>query len=201
MKIESSTVTKLLISGLERLDPISVFLEDFEPKRGKITVSCYGQNWSAFWGGMWEGLTVGQFFCELNDDYIIGYFASSLRKKRFSGDALKVLARKAVISRRRRLKDYWEYGDSIDDKDIARDLYDRIDELADVESITQANYHNELLSELFGEEWWHLVDGNAVEDNPDYDYLCRIIKAVQDALRSLEPETVPALTPEVGAAA
>ncbi|WP_367949531.1 hypothetical protein [Pseudomonas sp. SBB6] len=41
MKVETSIVTKLHITGIEGLDPITVFLDDFEPNRGKITVSCY----------------------------------------------------------------------------------------------------------------------------------------------------------------
>lgn len=72
MQVETSTVTKLLITGAEGLDPISVYLEDFEPCKGKITVSCYDKTWHAYWGGMWDGLTIGQFFCKLHDAYIIG---------------------------------------------------------------------------------------------------------------------------------
>jgi len=41
MNVEISTVTKLLITGAEGLDPISVYLEDLSPCKGKITVSCY----------------------------------------------------------------------------------------------------------------------------------------------------------------
>ena len=52
MKIEASKVTKLLISEVQGLDPITVFLEDYEPGKGKITVSCWGKSWTAYWGGM-----------------------------------------------------------------------------------------------------------------------------------------------------
>lgn len=71
---ERSTVTKLVITGAPSLDPITVFLEDLAPRKGKITVSCWGKSWTAYWGGMWDGLSIGQFFCELNTGYIIGYF-------------------------------------------------------------------------------------------------------------------------------
>ncbi|MND66925.1 hypothetical protein D3C80_583300 [compost metagenome] len=54
MNIETSTVTKLLITGAESLDPISVYLEDFAPCKGKITVSCFDKTWHAHWGGMWD---------------------------------------------------------------------------------------------------------------------------------------------------
>ena len=97
MNIETSTVTKLLITGAEGLDPISVYLEDFEPCKGKITVSCYDKTWHAYWGGMWDGLNVAQFFCKLHDAYIIGYFDRSLSSRRFSAEALADKARKVIV--------------------------------------------------------------------------------------------------------
>lgn len=54
LKIERSTVTKLVITGASRLDPITVFLEDFgrrncptesdpnyQTAQGKITINCW----------------------------------------------------------------------------------------------------------------------------------------------------------------
>jgi len=86
LKVERSTVTKLFITGAPSLDPITVFLEDLAPCKGKITVSCWGKSWTAYWGGMWDGL--GQFFCEMNDGYVIGYFDQGLRSRQFSSEAL-----------------------------------------------------------------------------------------------------------------
>ena len=181
LQVERSTVTKLVITGAPNLDPITVFLEDLAPCKGKITVSCWDKSWHAYWGGMWDDHTIAQFFCRLDEAYIIGYFQQGLRSKRFGNDALLALARKSVISRRRLTKGYWEFGDSLDLED-ARDLYDQIDELRDIESIMAAHCRNELLTDLFGPEWWHLVDEKAVDPNPDWDYLCCIIAAVQQAL-------------------
>lgn len=42
MKVETSTVTKLHITGAVSLAPNTVFLEDLKPKGGKITVSRWG---------------------------------------------------------------------------------------------------------------------------------------------------------------
>ena len=65
LKVERSTVTKLVITGAPRLDPITVFLEDFgrrdcptesdpsyQTAQGKITVNCWDNSWNAYWGGM-----------------------------------------------------------------------------------------------------------------------------------------------------
>lgn len=174
MKIESSTVTKLLITGATSLDPITVFLEDFEPGKGKITVSCWGKSWTGSWGAM-SGRTVSTFFCDCDAGYIIGYFAPQLYSTRFTGKALQHLASQTIIDRRR--------GKSLDhdrlDKDEARALFNQIDELGYCESLSEAP--DPLMADIFGPEWW-LSSPDAQEPNPDYKYLCRIIAAVQQAL-------------------
>lgn len=44
LKVERLTVTKLVIIGAPRLDPITVLLEDLAPCKGKITVSCWDKS-------------------------------------------------------------------------------------------------------------------------------------------------------------
>ena len=177
LQIERSTVTKLVISGSPNLDPITVFLEDLAPCKGKITVSCWGKSWTAYWGGMWDGLSIGQFFCELNTSYIIGYFDQAMSSRQFSGEALANKVRRLVL-KERRLFCY--------DQDEARELFDEADGLRDSPSIDHFHgAHSELMTKLFGDEWWHLTN-DATEPNPDYDYLERIINAVQQALGQVQ---------------
>lgn len=174
LTVERSTVTKLVITGAPRLDAITVFLEDIAPCRGKITVSCWGKSWTAYWGGMWDGLNIGQFFCELHTGYIIGYFDQAMKSRQFSGEALANKAQRIVL-KERRLFCY--------DQDEARELFDEAEDLRDSPSIDHLHgAHGELMTKLFGYEWWHLAD-DATEPNPDYVYLDRIILAVQQALR------------------
>lgn len=54
MKIESTTVKKLVITGVPSLDAIAVYLEDQGPGRGKATITCFNKCWSYFWGAMGE---------------------------------------------------------------------------------------------------------------------------------------------------
>lgn len=177
MKVETSTVTKLLITGADGLDPITVFLEDLAPCKGKITVSCWGKSWTAYWGGMWDGLTVGQFFCKLNTAYIIGYFDQQMSSRRFSGDALADKAKRLVLKERRTFC----YG-----RDEAREMYEDAENLRDSPSIDYLHgAHSDLMHKLFGDEWWHLSN-EATEPNPDYAYLERIVIAVQTALSRSE---------------
>lgn len=174
LQVERSTVTKLVISGAPNLDPITVFLEDLAPCKGKITVSCWGKSWTAYWGGMWEGLSIGQFFCELNTSYIIGYFDQAMKSRQFSGEAIANKAQRIVL-KERRLFCY--------DQDEARELFDEAEDLRDSPSIDHLHgAHGELMTKLFGDEWWRLTN-DSTEPNPDYIYLERIILAVQQALR------------------
>ena len=179
LKVERSTVTKLVITGAKNLDRITVFLEDLAPKRGNITVSCWGKSWTAYWGGMWDGLNIGQFFCELNTSYIIGYFDQDLRPRRFSGEALANEAQRLVLKERRRF---------CYTSDVVREMFDAAEDLRESSSVDHLHgAHSELMTKLFGDEWWHMTS-DATELNPDYAYLERIILAVQQALRQEQPQ-------------
>ncbi|WP_024695371.1 hypothetical protein [Pseudomonas syringae] len=193
MKIEKSTVTKLVISDVPRLDPITVFLEDFgrrdcpvennpgyQTAQGKITISCWDKSWNAYWGGMGPR-TVAQFVNSCDAAYVLNCLSRGLDSTRFSGSALKDLAAKCVLERRRhRNMHTWELGSL--DADDARELWDRIDELANIENPNECWHHGELLTDLFGDEWHYPVSQHAIEPNHDYDYLLRIVEAVQKAL-------------------
>jgi hypothetical protein len=178
MNVETSTVTKLLITEVHGLDPISVYLEDLAPCKGKITVSCYDKTWHAHWGGMWDGLNVAQFFCKLNEAYIIGYFDRALSSRRFSGDALAFRSRQMILQMRR---------DRDLDGEDARSLFDEAEDVRFVSSLDECGgAHREFMHRIFGDEWWCLP-ADAMEPNPDWAWLCRIIATVQQALTKQFP--------------
>lgn len=190
MKIETSQITKLVLSDLGdyKLDPVTVILEDIGPhqlaqesNRGKVIIECYGQSWTAYWGNM-SKLSVSQFIQGTDDEYLIGCLAPGLCRTRFSGPALTTLARKVIIQRRRgRDCDL----DALNAKD-ARRLYKASENFRHAESTDQAFAHNgTLVQDVFGIECWFYVC-RAVEPNPDYDYLRRIVNAVRDGLAQLE---------------
>jgi len=179
MNIETLQVTKLHITGVDGLDPICVYLEDFMPCKGKITVSCYDKTWHAYWGGMWEGLTVGQFFCKLNAAYIIGYFDRSLSSRRISAEALADKARQLIVQMRRER--------DLDSED-ARALFDEAEDARHTGSLEECGgAHREFMHRIFGDEWW-VLPTDAEEPNPDWHYLCRVIATVQQALSQQFPE-------------
>lgn len=66
--MSETSVTK--ISGTESLDPITVFWEDFGPGKGQVTIYCFGQAWTSYWGGMGED-TIRSFFASAGNDYLV----------------------------------------------------------------------------------------------------------------------------------
>ncbi len=72
MRVRRSSVEKLCITDAPKLDPVNVFLEDFGEGRGKLTVECYGEAWSAYFGSM--GCSLVDFVRSCEPDYIARKF-------------------------------------------------------------------------------------------------------------------------------
>lgn len=177
LEVSIMTVKKLLIRGADRLDPITVFLEDFDNGNGKITVSCFGKSWTAHWGAMGKNTAVAEFFIGSHSQYIIDYFSHSLRAGRYSAEKTAIAAKRRVLELRREEELNAEQ---------ARELFDRCSVIAQMETIESLYHcHNDLMTEIHGDDWWHCVEE---EPNPEYQYLERIVKAVQGALRIVEKE-------------
>lgn len=167
MKVETTTITKVRITGTPALDPIDVYLEDRGPSQGQITITCYGKSWAAYWGGM-GGDTIAEFFCRCDEHYLAGKL-SSTPSEVFDPEGLAAKARSEIIQRRR----WTELS-----REDARRLYEAADQIDGIDDPRDAPEN--LMHEIFGDDWWL---GLPSKPNPDYQYLCRIIKAVQSALR------------------
>jgi len=170
MKIKSSTVTKLLLTDLEALDPVTVIVENYEPGKGKIIIECYGESWANYWGAM-SGMTIQKFFCSAH----VGYLAEKLAPEvpptvPDEGDALI----EAAMAHVKTMYDDFDLG-----KNEAEDLLGRINNYLSYG--VQENV--DLLYEIFGDEWWYCVPE---KPNYQYEYLCRIIEAVREAFRENE---------------
>lgn len=174
MKISRSTVEKIVITdaqspeGLGKLDPITVIAEDFGPGQGKITITCYGDAWSCYWGSMGEKTKLAEFFCGCDEHYLAGKLKTGIDDKIDDDDeeAMSRVLRAKIIKRRRKERFT---------KEEARDLYDKT---------AYYNHHHDgtdLLYEVLGDEWWYLTPK---KPNPQYEYLCRIINAVKAAFSS-----------------
>lgn len=67
-------IKKILITDAPALDPVSVYIEDLCKGAGQITISCYGNSWTAYWGNM--GKDVATFFILSGDDYLVRCLSS-----------------------------------------------------------------------------------------------------------------------------
>ncbi|MDO8414736.1 MAG: hypothetical protein Q7S87_00845 [Agitococcus sp.] len=181
MKIERTQVTKLTVSDIKGLDPISVFLEDLGPAAGRITIACYTDSWTACWSSM-GAQGIASFFCSFEPSYLAKNL-SSIEFSVLDTDKLELLAKKAVKMLRKQ-------------RDItAEDASDMLEQIE--KGLTEPMEEGALLSRIFGEDWWRDLPTKA---HPHYTYLCRIIQAVQQALISsgtatLSTETLKALVP------
>ncbi|WP_296935981.1 hypothetical protein [uncultured Marinobacter sp.] len=173
MKVELSTVQKLNLTELmgepHKLDPVSVILENFEPGKGKIIIECYGQSWSAYWGGM-GAKDIATFFCRCDEHYIAGKL-SSIRGGIDDYEALASKAQSEVCQMRR---------DQEINQQEARELFDAAGRLSNAESAHDLD--DKAMIEIFGPEWWYAIPE---KPNPDYQYLCRIIRAVQAGIKKV----------------
>lgn len=180
MKVETSTCTKVVISDLInsefKLDPVTVYLNDIGPRQGKITIECYGQSWSAYWGGMGDR-TIAEFFCSCDAHYLAGKL-SDIRSNVDDLEGLPAIAREEIIRLRKA---------HVLDADGAREMWDDTEwlEIESVERLHCDTAAGELMRQIFGDEWWYSIPE---KPNPDYEYLCRIIRAVQAGLGTLKED-------------
>lgn len=47
--VEKINVLSFIITGAERLDPVRVMIENYEPGKGRITITCFGKAWTGAW--------------------------------------------------------------------------------------------------------------------------------------------------------
>lgn len=86
MKITTKSVAAFTITDVEGVDAITVYLENFRPEvgpagyyKGKITIECYGQAWSNYWGSMAEP-TIQRFFVGAWPEYLVNKLDNELDK-------------------------------------------------------------------------------------------------------------------------
>lgn len=79
MLTSASTTKQLTITDAPDLDPIRVYLENYDPGQGRITITCYGRAWTAAWFAM-RGKTIEQFFESCGADYLIGNLTNQLHQ-------------------------------------------------------------------------------------------------------------------------
>ena len=166
MKVTKEMVQKLIITDVPSLDLVAVYLEDLGEGKGKITITCFGQSWTSFWGSMGEGHTIATFFSSCDNHYLAKKL-SDIRSEVDDPDKLLEDMKKVIITKRKAME--------LTEED-ARKYYGEVDD-SDSESIMT---NHDLLYNVYGDEWWCCLPKKS---NHEYEYLCRIITAVKEALK------------------
>lgn len=168
MQVSVTHTTKIALTELEKLDPVTIYLDNPAPSRGKITIECFGKSWSSFWPAM-GGRRVEEFFVSCNDDYLAGNLSSCRSHIPVTDmEELGEFLRGRIVEHRRA-------GEL--DKDDARKYWDEAD------SITLTSDYcsnNDLMYDVLGDDWWLSLPE---KENPDYNYLVLVIQTVREGLR------------------
>ena len=166
MKVNRKQVTKISITEIKDLDPISVILEDFGVGQGKATIECFGKAWSNYWGAMGNS-NISDFLIDSHYDYLIEKFQPTLNRQIPIDDEeeMKVDLKKKIIEYRM---------DLTFEKEQARTIWN------DVESTPNLVGNERILWMVHGDDWWEYIP---TRTNPDYEYFKRIIEALQEGLK------------------
>jgi len=167
MKVERSTVTKLTIKNIPHLDPVSVILEDIGLRQGKVIIECFGESWTANWGGI-GARTVQQFFASCSSGYLVGCLDRGCSAIITDKSRLQDWLKETVLQRRR---------DGDFTRQQARELWDEVNDRRP----DDVDHYDDLIESVVGPEWWHCLPQC---ENPRYVYLTRIVKAVQEAMNA-----------------
>lgn len=168
-------VLAFTVTGAERLDPVRVMIENYEPGKGRITITCYGKAWVGAWLAM-GGDSVQEFIKRVSNEYLIGYFDPQLQSTVDDDNDANLSFVKSEIIRLRREQDI--------DGNEARGMWDEA-ECADDVKASCCNYLvGDKLLNLLGDDSWYAKWPSV--PNHHYLYLDRIVDAVREGLNELE---------------
>ena len=127
MKIRQGS-TKTLYFKPEKLDQIICYYEDHSPGKGMITLVCYGEAWSCYWGSMGNENLI-EFFLSADT----GYLANKLWNHTYPQIDT----------------DYDKLNDIMVEADP--DFYE------DVSNAYMLGVNQDAVSEVLGNEWWEAL--------------------------------------------
>ncbi|WP_337232163.1 hypothetical protein [Citrobacter portucalensis] len=173
--VEKMNVLAFTVTGAERLDPVRVMIENYEPGKGRITITCYGTAWTGAWFAM-GGDSVQEFIKRVSNEYLIGYFDPQLQiTVDDDNDANLIFVKSEIIKLRRQLEISHEE---------ARGMWDEAEDTDDVKASCCNYLVGDKLLNLLGDDPWYAKWPTV--PNHKYQYLDRIVSAVRDGLNQLE---------------
>lgn len=91
MKTEKRQTETYVLTGLDKLDPVTVYVTNYEIGRGKLVIECFGDAWAFYWGAMGER-TLQEFVLKAENDYLLNKLLKETRQTDF--DEINELAHK-----------------------------------------------------------------------------------------------------------
>lgn len=91
MKTAIQQTTTYILTDLDRLDPVTVYVSNYGQGRGKIVIECYGEAWASYWGGMGDR-TIQEFILESDNVYLLNKFLKNTTETDF--DEINEVAQK-----------------------------------------------------------------------------------------------------------
>lgn len=179
MQIEKMDVMSFTITEVERLDPVRVMIENYEPGKGRITITCFGKAWTGAWFAM-GGDTVQQFIKRVSTEYLIGYFAPQMSCTVDDDNDANLAFVKGEIIKLRREQEI--------DGNEAREMWDEAEGADNVKASCCDYLVGDRLLSLFGDDPWYARWPSV--PNHEYQYLERITNTVREALVTLEASNV-----------
>ncbi|EPN6531218.1 hypothetical protein L349_07221 [Enterobacter sp. MGH 3] len=173
--VEKMDVLAYTVTGAERLDPVRVMIENYEPGKGRITVTCYGRAWTGAWFAM-GGDTVQDFIKRVSNDYLIGCLAPRLESTIDDDNEANLNFVKQQIIKLRQEREIEAY--------VAREMWAEAENADDVKANCCDFLVGEKLLNLFGDDPWYA--GWPKVPNHEYQYLERVLNAMREGLNELE---------------
>ncbi|OSN08382.1 hypothetical protein AU510_04450 [Lonsdalea britannica] len=175
MKVSETISSTLLITEVDRLDPVRVTTENYEPGKGRTTITCFDKAWTAAWFAM-SGDTVQTFFTRVSNDYLIGCLAPMMSSEVDDDNDANIDFVKSEICKLRRLGEISQME--------ARDMWGSAESSDDVKTACCSYSDGSVLLNLLGDEPYYAKWPTV--PNHEYKYLERILNAVREAFLQLE---------------
>ena len=169
MKISRTQVEKVVVSGIEHFDDITVIFEDYNEACRKTIIQTFDGAWSYQWGGL-AGAGMENFFRSCGFEYLVNKLnPHDVDEKIDLRDGVQDWFRGQIIAARK---------DDRLTKARARELYDDVE--WQIEDDADSNRLDDtLMHEVIGEEWWYELPK---QENPKYGYLKKVVGHIRQAL-------------------
>lgn len=169
MKYTESLVTKLLITEVSGLDPVTVFIENFGNSRGKLTIEVFGQAWAHYWCSMGTN-SLEEFILSADNHYLSKKSSSLNELSEDDYDGFIPNIKKEIIEFRKS----GEYT-----KLEARAKWNLLSEVETEKEWFEDSNNHSLLYDVAGDDFWYSIPS---KDTSTYKYLCKILDALKECL-------------------